>query len=719
MKKWKNGKHMRINVKFLEAVSGLYNLGLNSSTCKKFTDYHKSPYYDFNRTLQLVRLTGKTWFSLDNSRSNYYTPNAINIVFEKTRGKPSIKKLRKKFLYETNFHGLSVAFEYIKKRDLPKLDLISDFIYYCIKPDSLYHLLQTTRSRDSKLNPLVFKRPQTFIKYFVDALSRYTFAFAEAAQNDYIEKLKNFLILAFGEQGVKETEDTETKYYEYPFIRVVSRVYEIPSKNLRFFITKQKVPARWGNEKVTYIKMGVCHANNPIYDYIDVGRLTINPWQGNGRSSANFVEPPVDFFIGDKIIEEIHPTLPSIEVLNDYAASLTGHAEQEFINNDFLAQLAKDYINKINRNEQKAKQKYVLEEKLRTKLETFDETSKLKINDVMFTKHFIEYQGQRLTIQEPQNENWSRDILSSAMRALDRLNFETIFDAFLNIIVNDVIHTRYSSIRQAALNKTIKGNIGDIAFQLEKRVLTNVNRVSSDRFYINDSRINKEELLQVLSRGLCFNNQKDFDYFVKEVSKCSLKTHRYLYNGVECHPYDQFLEAHLHIKFILERKIYNYLKVEDRLYKIRDTAKLTALTEARDLMDVINVLLNPAVIEGISIKDITSIVNTAAKDFTTAVEKSEQLLRETEKLFKISVKKYTLADGSVKEGYLIKGKIREYLLEAKEAKDGRNSVYEFPSGRYICIVDKSNNQVGKDKLVNRIFALHNDSLLAQEISTLR
>ena len=38
---------------------------------------------------------------------------------------------------------------------------------------------------------------------------------------------------------------------------------------------------------------------------------------------------------------------------------------------------------------------------------------------------------------------------------------------------------------------------------------------------------------------------------------------------------------------------------------------------------------------------------------------------------------------------------------------------------YICIVDKGNiTPVGMDKLINRIYALHNDSMLAPQISTL-
>jgi hypothetical protein len=382
--------------------------------------------------------------------------------------------------------------------------------------------------------------------------------------------------------------------------------------------------------------------------------------------------------------------------------------------------MAKNFISKINNNKQRELQKTALTEKLQQKLDSFDKDLKLKINDVMFTATSIDYQGQQLSIKNPDNTYWVKDILTTTMRALDRLNFETVFETYLGMIFSSCCDTNiYARHKDTTKPITIEGRIGNIDFMLEKKVLTNINGVTSERIYINEVRINKDEIIQVLRRALCFNTQSDFNYFCKEISKCSLKTHRYLYNGIECHPYDNFLEVTLHIKFILERKVYNYLKVSDRLFKIKDTARFTSLAEAQSLMDIINILLNPSVIEGITIDDITIIINGAQKDYTTAVEKSEQLLKDTEKLFKISVEKYPLSDGTVREGYLIKGKLRTYLLEAKESADGRNGVYEYPTGRYICIVDKSNNQVGKDKLVNRIFALHNDELIAQEVSTLR
>jgi hypothetical protein len=70
---------------------------------------------------------------------------------------------------------------------------------------------------------------------------------------------------------------------------------------------------------------------------------------------------------------------------------------------------------------------------------------------------------------------------------------------------------------------------------------------------------------------------------------------------------------------------------------------------------------------------------------------------------------------NVKEGYIITGKLRQYVVANTE----RCEVYEYPSGRYICIVDKSTAQAGKDKLINRLYALTNDQALAKDIHTLK
>lgn len=704
---------MQINIDFLGAINGLYKLGLNKSTSENFHKFTTTKVFEEKEVeINRVRLTKSVWFRFTNDGGGGYHSKRT-VLFDKHKGTSPAKKFRKCLYYEIKLSVVSIFLKYLKKNDIKKLKVLRQFIDSCININGIRPILTQ--------EPIVYSNISSLCRALIEILTNTPGAFRDYCEQDFSDILRNFLALCFGKTVIETQCVVDSRYSDIPYMRAISNVFEIAHKNLRFFILQTQVPG-WNDTKRLYKKVGLCHSNNRIYDYIDAGRLILDPWSNTGRYRSNdyLVRIPSEFLIGTCVLEELNPKLPSREVLNDYCGGLTSNSPQEFLNNDGLLTLAKNYINKINNSKQKELQKAALTEKLQQKLTAFDKDLKLKINDVVFTADSVEYQGQQLSIKNPANIYWVKDLLTTTMRALDRLNFETVFEAYLSMVFSSC-YTSNTSIRykEAAKPVTIEGRIGDIDFTLEKKVLTNVNGVTSERIYINENRINREEIVQVLRRALCFNEQSDFNYFCKEISKCSLKTHRFLYNGIECHPYDNFLEVTLHIKFILERKIYNYLKVGERLFKIKDTARLTSLAEAQTLMDIINVLLSPSVVDGITIDDITVIIDGAQKDYTTAVEKSEQLLRNTEKLFKISVEKYPLLDGSIKEGYLIKGKLRTYLLEAKEAADGRNGVYEYPSGRYICIVDKSNNQVGKDKLVNRIFALHNDELIAQEVSTLR
>ena len=130
---------------------------------------------------------------------------------------------------------------------------------------------------------------------------------------------------------------------------------------------------------------------------------------------------------------------------------------------------------------------------------------------------------------------------------------------------------------------------------------------------------------------------------------------------------------------------------------------------------MINLLSNPEVIEGVTPTDLKEIIVEGKKTYQEALDKSKKLLDDT-------VAKFSLQPGTQngKTGYFVQGKIRKYFIENDvDLVDGtgRCPVYD-ENGQYICIIDKSNNQVGLDKLVNRIYALKNDRLLTSQIHTL-
>ena len=133
-------------------------------------------------------------------------------------------------------------------------------------------------------------------------------------------------------------------------------------------------------------------------------------------------------------------------------------------------------------------------------------------------------------------------------------------------------------------------------------------------------------------------------------------------------------------------------------------------------MQVINVLLSGDVVIGIGPEDIKNVIDAGKQAYVDAIAKSKELLEHAENTLGVSEQHIELKDGTSFNGYLIEGQLRTYAVNAR---DQRHSVYDYDTAQYICIVDKSNAaQVGKDMLVNRLFALHNDSVVATQINTL-
>jgi len=55
----------------------------------------------------------------------------------------------------------------------------------------------------------------------------------------------------------------------------------------------------------------------------------------------------------------------------------------------------------------------------------------------------------------------------------------------------------------------------------------------------------------------------------------------------------------------------------------------------------------------------------------------------------------------------------------KEFKFDRLRVFSYPDMGYICMIDKTVNQTGPTNLINRVYALHNDSLISKNVKTLK
>ena len=446
------------------------------------------------------------------------------------------------------------------------------------------------------------------------------------------------------------------------------------------------------------------------YNYCDVGRILYKPETSYRQDKLH---------LGKLLFLDDQAEVPQDDAVFKHYIRQKGIVKEDFdlVDNNELRRSLKIFLKREIRKQREENAQERIRQKTKDKLDLLkDETKQLKINDMIFSKNGVEYQGQHLTIDKTcaaatVMEHWVHNLVSNLTRYqnIQDIYFDTMITSFASGI---------QSIADRGLD--VAGTIGDIKFNVSSVTSTNVNNVTSTRWYLNEKRINYKEMGDILERGICFENQPDFDSFVKSVSACSLYFHKYLQRGIDINVRDDFDHTNVTLKFPLERKKGKmYLVLGDREFRVKNTHKIINLRKKYHIMEVVTALLDGTVVLDVEADDIKDIIEDGKSAYVTAVEKSKLLLSETESLFDLTATDHRIGEDN-KFGYRIDGKMRTYFLEKNYESEDKNScgVYDYNTGQYICIVDKSTSQVGMDKLVNRIYALHNDALVAQHINTL-
>lgn len=284
---------------------------------------------------------------------------------------------------------------------------------------------------------------------------------------------------------------------------------------------------------------------------------------------------------------------------------------------------------------------------------------------------------------------------------------------------------------------------------------------------INEHLINVDELSPVLRRAYCYQPPEDeteesnianFDRFVSSVARHSLKLRDIWCNGLPVKTV--FLEGdtrqgtpatqkHPKLRFVLKDKKGFHLQInvmdtvdktkvvrtnEYRIGKFAEfVKKVEMLNKAASmgwnhdytLVNGVYVSRSGAVnscatglvsllttyAAGITDEDKKSIVGTINYELSEAEKRSEELLNEA-----CALTKTTRGTRDGKKGFIIPGKMRTYFVEEESLKVYDNDPTN--TNPYFCVVNKGDMGVGKDALVARIFALHNDKMMVKQIHTL-
>ena len=133
-------------------------------------------------------------------------------------------------------------------------------------------------------------------------------------------------------------------------------------------------------------------------------------------------------------------------------------------------------------------------------------------------------------------------------------------------------------------------------------------------------------------------------------------------------------------------------------------------------MDIVKVLVNKDIVNGVKYEDLKGFIENGQKAYEEAVEKTKKFVDGT--LTSLGVTKHDtvmMDTGTVLNNvYKIKGNIREYYVETSVPY----RIYSAKEGRYICMLDKTPYVSPEVKLINRLYALKNDSVIATEVATL-
>jgi hypothetical protein len=720
----KETENMHTTIQLLPAVNNLYSLNLTKTQLAGFTSIaNKSD--NWKDTIEA--LNGSIWhFSLTDTILAFTSLDSLrDIQLRKVPTEKANKtitvinamqqhKLSTCYVYsKTNRYDMpspksGFIFDSVSKKDVDKLDKLDFLVNLLFDRSCTFEGLQYMATIDDAIK---------FCKqHLLNNIEKFNRSSSNGLDTDTLKKLDvllKYLWPTMSQAIIKPDEITSdekeilNRHSEVGFMTYIGE-----ADNHRFVIMKHGTESsnynyysRRSYDEWTFYIIPHTHA---AYDYCDLRRFVY------------LDESSYETCIGKYIFLDELPAIPEkADILADCARiKKISKANIVLLTNDEINHAVKRYMSRQNRIKREADAKDRLKQKADDKIKILKETDgELKINDMIFTHSAIEYQGQQLKISSSTDEslaNWPHVILKHLTRyqSITDIHFDTVLQTFVQLL------------RQYILDRKneVSGKIGDVTFAVTHQESTNSRNITSVRWYINEKRINAKELEQVLERALCFETQIDYDNFLKSVSACSLFFHRYLQIGIDISVMDQFDHTTVTMKFPLERrKGKMFLVLNDSEFPVIDTHKLIRLSKKQSMLEVITTLLDGSAVRDVQADDIKQLIADGKQAYVDAVEKSKLLLKETEELFNIQAETMTI-NGKSKYGYKIEGGMRTYFLEKSETDDVENSrscgVYDFHGGNYICIVDKSTSQVGQDKLVNRIFALHNDSRVAKHINTL-
>lgn len=528
------------------------------------------------------------------------------------------------------------------------------------------------------------------------------YLFAEARQYGY-----------YGDYGHEEVGSIKRVF--------VSRSHE--DARLAVFSTK---PPNRGYGMASYGAI-LAKTSNPLYDYLDEGRALLLDW----KKTPNVVK-------GFGIVGIFDADIP-FGLINekdvDYESAVKDIKSKKklgFITNQTLSRyLSPEVTQRVT--------KQGIDNKTVDKLKS--KKFPIKINGLEMGKTYFEYDGLRIeAVDENSKEylswswgrvvqNYAHEVESNRHRhqmgyggvlevdVRQSVNFNVLFEEFMSRVASAIHNWR------SGLDRSMELKFGDVNINITKEI-----RGRASRYTINGIKINHKELVDCVRRGICYQTQEDFDGFLKIVSKFSLELHKIMSSGATAHirithNYDTSIE----LRFI-RHKNRNYLRHGEQEIRINNLPTLAKkVQKCSSLNDLCRIFSTDRYFPDTDVDEdlIVALINEGKERYKQAIKKSEKLLEDTVKAVGgTMLENETVHGKTFSKAYKVKGiSGNEYIVSEnyENHHEGHCDVQLVTddSLQYICIVDRAiGDQVGKDKIVNRLYALKNDSKVVGDIHTL-
>lgn len=454
-------------------------------------------------------------------------------------------------------------------------------------------------------------------------------------------------------------------------IKKIIKVLEY--KNYRFSIMKRTN---------SYYSIKRFHPGNPEYNYIDEGRLVFR---------KNYIWNDLN----EKDIET--------EILT----KCSPRYEFMLVDKDLYERTKKRHKLKTQKEKEEEELSQSIDTAFVKRLKNL-EKEPIEINGITFKHNGIFYEGQEISGTFGETDK-TKEYGTPLMK--DFKDFIGKAD-----IQKGDFNTLYESFVEELEEREFDGILGQITVRVMKETTVNTKGTNVSRYHINGIRINKDEIVEMLKRAICFDNVDDYNDLLEKVCKCNLKFHDILSGGLDIEFEDDHTiggTGHLKLK-IVRKQSHNYLVLGKEEYKIKNTNRLISKRKEKErrrgrpqFEELVGMFKDLFEFDQ---KQLIVLFKDGMKEYKEAVKKSEQFLAETLKLFKVSK-----AEKDGESGYLIKGTSgKRYLLTDKL------KIFDYDTMKYICIVDKDlKGGFKNDKIVSRIYALANDSRVAKHIYTLK